>query len=62
MFHNYQKLTTLRIDSYLLVQYHILLVFLVLITYRVTREAMVGCADVPSQIINEYLSLCISIL
>ena len=62
MFHNYQKLTNLRIGSYLPVQYLILLVFLIVVMYRVTREAMGGCPDVPSQIINEYLSLCIPIL
>ena len=61
MFHNYQKLTTLRIGSYLPVQYLILLVFLVAVMYRVTMEAMGGCSDVPIQIINKYLSLYIPI-
>ena len=62
MFHNYQKLTIMRIGSYLLVQYLILLVFFVVVTYWVTREAMVGCPSIPTQINNVYLSSYMPIL
>ena len=61
MFHNYQKLTTLRIGSYLLVQYLILQAFLVVASYCVTRERMVWGPYVPTLNSNEYLSSYISI-
>ena len=62
MFHNYQKLTNLRIGSYIPVQYLILLVFLVAVMYSVTMEAMGRWPDFPIQIINKYLSLYIPIV